>query len=249
MNWSTWSKASELRYRFPPMPARIASAQRLLSALFARCERPYVAYSGGKDSQVVLDLAIRLKPDVAVVWHDEDWLLPGTAEFVEGVEQRYGIHILRVRERFAADEFHAAYGVWPRCAHPRPVDFEADRWPEIVAHYGFDGVALGLRSEESAGRYFALKTPLRLTRKDGLWHCSPLHDWTAADVWAYLCGRDCPCHHVYETMIDAGIAPEFARVGPLTATRVYGYGLLDTLKRLWPETWNAFAAENPCVLS
>ncbi len=248
MKYMIWYQASALRWRFPPINARMYSARKLIRQFLGRCERPYVAYSGGKDSQVLLDICLSERADVAVVWHDEDWVLPGTTEVVEATERRYGIRIIRVRERHSADEFQAAYGVWPHCAHPRPVDFEADTWKEIVAHYGFDGVLMGLRADESAGRYFALKKPLRLAKKDGLWHCSPLHDWDTETIWAYLVGNNLPLHSAYAAMIDAGIEPEHARVGPLTAVRVYQYGALEAIKRLWPDTWNAFVNDNPCVL-
>lgn len=247
MKYAQWYQASELLWRLPPMRARAFSALRLIRAFLDRCEHPYIAYSAGKDSQALLDLALHVQPGLTVVFHDEDWLPPGTIEQVQATEAHYGIRITRVRERHSADEFFAQYGQWPHCSQPRAVDFEADTWKEIVQHFGFDGVLMGLRSDESVGRYFALKRPLRLTQKDGLWHGSPLYDWTTEQVWAYLAGNNLPIHSAYAQMLDAGIEPYHARIGPLTATRVYNYGALDTVKRLWPSLWNAFAADNPCV--
>jgi 3'-phosphoadenosine 5'-phosphosulfate sulfotransferase (PAPS reductase)/FAD synthetase len=246
MDYDTLMAMSKLHWRLPPMRARVNSAQRLVRALLRRTERPYVAYSGGKDSQCLVDIVLRIRPEVQVVFHDEDWLPPGTLEVVEATEKHYGIHILRVRERRSADEFFAEFGTWPTCSNPRPVDFEADTWGEIVGHYGFDGVAMGLRAEESTGRRFALRKPLRKTQ-DGLWHCSPLHDWSAPEVFAYLVGNELPIHPAYAQMINAGMPIERARIGPLTAVRVYQYGLLETTRHLWPELWNAFVTDNPVV--
>jgi phosphoadenosine phosphosulfate reductase len=246
-NYQLWTEASALRWKLPPMRARTYSALRLIRACLSRCQNPYVAFSTGKDSQVVLDLALSIKPDLPVVFHDEDWVLPGTIEQVAATEAHYGIRILRVRERRAADEFYAQYGVWPQVSQPRGVDFEADTWKEIVRHYGFDGVLIGLRADESVRRFFSLKRPLRLVENDGLWHGSPLFDWTTEQVWSYLVGNHAPVHPAYREMIDAGVEPRFARVGPLTAVRVYQYGSLEIVKRLYPSLWNAFVAENPCV--
>jgi 3'-phosphoadenosine 5'-phosphosulfate sulfotransferase (PAPS reductase)/FAD synthetase len=194
-----------------------------------------------------MDIALRIRPDIQIVWHDEDWVLPGTAENIEGVETFYGINIIRVRERFSADEFFKEFGRWPICLSPRSVDFEADHWFEIVRHYGWDGAVIALRSDESTQRYFALKRPLRWNKSREEWRVSPVHDWSVEDIWAYILGRKLPYHPAYEKMIDAGIEPKFARIGPLTAVRVYDYGILTAFKQLWPETWNRFVEENPCV--
>ena len=49
--------------------------------------------------------------------------------------------------------------------------------------------------------------------------------------------------------LDTGAIVNTPAGGHLTAVRVYQYGMLETLKRLWPNTWNAFTQDNPCVLS
>ena len=247
MRWSVWYKTARLRWRLSPMRARVLSARRLLRAFFARVSHPYVAFSGGKDSLVVLDLALQLSPTVQVVWSDEDWLPPGTAEFIETIEGHYGIRIIRARERHGAKEFHALYGVWPVCSAPRPVDFEADTWGEVMEHFGFGGVILGLRRGESAGRHFALRRPLRQCKGDGLWHVAPIYDWSCDEVWSYIAGNDLPVHPAYREMIEAGVEPEHARIGPLTAVRVYQYGMLAFVKQQWPDLWNRFRADNPMV--
>lgn len=229
---------------------RITEAQQVLRKWLQQCKTPYVAYSGGKDSQVVVDLILHVDRSVKVVWHDEGWILPGTVEVVQATEAFYGISIIRVHERQSADEFFAEFGIWPRCSQRRPVDFEADHWSEIVEHFGFDGVAMGLRMDESSHRYLSLrKTSLRKTHYDNLWHVYPIRSWTWQDVWSYILANNLPYHPGYQRMIEAGVPPEQARVGPLTANRVYAFGILATLKYLWPETWNAFVAENPEVQS
>jgi 3'-phosphoadenosine 5'-phosphosulfate sulfotransferase (PAPS reductase)/FAD synthetase len=221
MNWDTFARAMTLRYRMPGMKYRVRDANRILMAFLKRSVKPYVSFSAGKDSLVALDMALALRPDIAVVWHDEDWLPPGTVESVEAAEQFYGIRILRVRERHAADEWYARYGQWPHCSQPRVVDFEADTWPEIEDHYGFDGAIIALRGDESKARSLALRYPLRWHKTMGAWRVSPVHDWTYMDVWSYILGRRLPFHPAYRQMIEAGVEPAHARIGPLTATRVY----------------------------
>lgn len=249
MNWNTVEQAARLHYRLPIMRRRIRDAERILAAFLKRAQRPYLAYSAGKDSLAALDLTLRLHPTIDVVWHDEDWVLPGTVENIEAVERFYKIRIIRVRERFAADEFFATFGQWPVCLHPRPVDYEADAWTDITARYGWDGAIIALRSDESRNRRFALKHPLRFHQGRREWRVSPVHDWNVQDVWAYIMGNRLPYHAAYPQLIDAGVDPRHARIGPLTASRVYQFGALTGIRRLWPELWNAFVTENPCVQS
>lgn len=249
MTFDTFAAASRLRYRLPLMQRRLRDARRITTAFLRRSANPYVSYSTGKDSLVALDLALAVRSDVQIVWHDENWVYPGTLENIEDVERHYAIHVTRVRERFADDEFYERFGVWPVCRAPRPVDFEADTWREIQDYYGWDGAIIALRKDESPTRDLALRNPLRWHRGRGEWRVSPVHDWSFEDVWAYILGKRLPYHAAYEKLIDFGVEPKFARIGPFTAVRVYSYGILTPIKRLWPDEWNRFVAENPCVQS
>jgi phosphoadenosine phosphosulfate reductase len=232
------------------MKRRQITAQRLILAFLSKCQKPYIAFSGGKDSLVVLDLVLRENEEVAVVWSDEHWIMPGTLKLLSAIEKHYDIRITRAREACGDREFYTLFQQYPTRPQLREVDYEAEHWKRIVDHFGFDGVILGLRAQESWSRYYNLEKrgePLRRNKGDGLWHVSPIHDWSTEEVWAYIAGNDLPIHQAYVDMIDAGVEPEYARVGPLTAVRVYQYGILETVKRLWPGLWNEFVAANPCV--
>lgn len=231
---------------------KVEGALEIMSDFFDRVQLGgYVAYSTGKDSQVVLDLAHQLRRPFMVIWHDEDWVLPGTIETLNDSEQLYQRTFTRVRERHAADEFFAQYGTFPHCSNPRSVDFEADTWAEIMQHYKLDGVALGMRKDESVARRMSLSINgnLRLGKKDQMWHVNPLANWKTDDVFAYLISRRLPLHPAYRAQIEAGVPLDRARVGPLTAVRVYEYGAMATLKRLYPDTWTAYVHDNPMCAS
>lgn len=249
MKWDVFRKTMELQYKLPAMKYKMATAQRILMAFLKRTSKPYVAFSTGKDSLVALDLVLSMRPDIDIVFHDEDWVIPGTIENLEAIELYYDKHIIRVRERYAADEFKKEYGQWPICWQPRAVNFEADHWDEIVSHYGWDGAIIALRSEESTQRAFTLRRPLRWNKTAEEWRVSPTHDWNYRDVWAYIIGKRLLYHPAYEKLIDSGVEPKFARIGPLTAVRVYQYGVLSKVKYLWPDCWNRFTEQNPCVSS
>lgn len=246
MDWVTFEATALLHAQLPRLTRRIQTAQDKLRSFFVLSDHPYIAYSGGKDSQVVLDIALSMESDCTVVWSDEGWIVPGTLAVLRDTEERYNISIVRARERYGAKEFYAQYGCWPQCETSREVDYVADTWSEVIAYFAFDGVALGLRRDESVTRLFSLKTPLQ-SHSDGLYHVNPLANWSLWDVWAYILSRHLPYHTAYSLMINCGVSPQYARVGPLTAVRVYQFGLLATVKRLWPDLWNEYVSQNPCV--
>lgn len=245
--WKTFERTERLRYRLPRMGHKIQDAERILKAFFRRSKTPAVSFSGGKDSLVALDLALALHPHLRIVWHDEGWYPPGTEEAMSAIEAYYGVHVIRVHRWPLSGHWMRKYGQEVVCTHLKPAEYDGYSWREIYAHYGLDGAIVAMRCEESTVRRFALKRPLRWHKGQRVWRVSPIHDWTYHDVWAYILGKRLPYHPAYEKMIDGGVEPKHARIGPLSAERVYQYGALATLKRLWPDTWNRFVSENPCV--
>lgn len=247
-NYEAWLHESKMRYHFPPMKARQISARKLIRTLLKHAANPYLAFSGGKDSGVILDLALAIKPDIPIVFFDDLWNMPGTERHLRAVEMYYGISILRIRHRDTGIEFKQTFGQAVYHSDPPTVDYVFDDLQTMVSEMGWDGVLLGLRSEESAGRFFALKRPLRNVKYDGIWHCNPIHDWSYREVWAYLSGKRIPEHPAYGALINYGVSVQYARIGPLTAIRSWPYGGLETLRRLWPETYNEFLRDNPCII-
>jgi len=141
---------------------KIDAAKKMLLDFFSTVEKPYCAISGGKDSLVSLDLAMSVAPGTFdVCWGDEDFNMPGTREQISAIEHHYAIKVTRIRVRHGAREFRDMFGCYPACENPHPVDFEADTGKEVTAHFGWDGVILGLRSEESRQRRYAMTNPLR----------------------------------------------------------------------------------------
>lgn len=245
--WDIFRKTMLIRAKMQPLTHRVHQAQDAIRRFLAQCATPYVAVSGGKDSAVALDLVRSVDPSVPVVWSDEEWILPGTVEAIDALEAHYDAKVWRLRERYGAKHFFKEFGVWPASVKARPVDYEAETWGEVMAHFGYTGVVLGLRRDESAGRRLGLYADVYQLAKNGFWKCVPLRRWKTEDVWAYIFSRELPYHSAYEAMINAGVHPDYARVGPLTAAHVYQYGMLSQIRRLWPDAWREFSEANPCV--
>lgn len=210
----------------------------------------YVAFSGGKDSTVLLDLVLEAAPDTPVLWGDDGWDYPETLQFLADTEEHYGFKLTRIRNRGNIAGFAAWAGTetWDG-ANPGPWDYQCisfDDHSRLIHALGYRGVFLGLRQEESAIRRITLRQrgTLYFAQREGIWHCCPLAHWRVEDVWAYILSRELAYNLIYDRLDALGVEPRYQRVGPLIA---WGADCYATLKRGWPELYNRFAAEFPQV--
>jgi phosphoadenosine phosphosulfate reductase len=82
----------------------------------------YVAFSGGKDSLVVLHLTLAVEPDVPVVFFDSGLEFPETYRYLEVLRERLGLQLHGIRARHTTLDVLAASGAWDHTAasHPTP---------------------------------------------------------------------------------------------------------------------------------
>ena len=88
---------------FDIMPLETAKDEGKRVLLSTKIDRFIASFSGGKDSQVVLDLCTRAIPptDFEVIYSDTGYELPSSLELYDDVQQYYN-------ERFPALKFHTA---------------------------------------------------------------------------------------------------------------------------------------------
>ena len=161
--------------------------QIIRNALTAFPQESYVAYSGGKDSTVMLDMVLKQDPDVMVMNVDY-----GKAIMPRDIQQeiianarQIGAKNLRIypiktkRTGTGAHFYRILFGVMQK---------------ELIQR-GVRLAFVGLRSAESVIR--RLKTQNGGYKWNGsLTECYPLHHLKTRDVWAYIVSNGLPyCSH------------------------------------------------------
>lgn len=92
----------------------IADAAMKCEAMFASHDRAMISISGGADSDAMLDLSERVRTespiDIAYVWFDTGLEYRATTRHLEYLEERYDIHIERIRAEKTVPVCCAEYG-------------------------------------------------------------------------------------------------------------------------------------------
>lgn len=215
----------------------LAIVQRALST----SRHPYVAFSGGKDSLAVTALVHLIDPNVELLWSDDELEYPESVEYMTRLQHVAG-------PQFTVTLGHARHAGWfdpwrdrPYFREPLPgslnIEMDVD---EYQAMQGYDLTFLGLRRFESGRRndhrtaWLLTAGPTYRTAKGVPMKCSPIHDWTADDVWALISGANLPYNKAYDVMDSIRLHRNRQRVGPLPLTprSVLDEGWPDLLERL-----------------
>lgn len=155
----------------------------------------YVAFSGGKDSVVTLDLVQKTLPhnEFKVLFGDTGMEFPDTYETVNFIEnwcKKENISFIRAKSKYQPCETWAKFGPpatvnrWCCSVHKTAPQILALR--KITGIHNFTGMAfIGVRASESLARsgydYISIGE-----KHKGQWSCNPILEWNSAELYAYI---------------------------------------------------------------
>ena len=148
-----------------------------------------LAVASSVQDAVLIDLAVKVDPDIEVVFVDTGEHFPETLETLERVRRRYSLNLKVVRVPTPPVRFPIADPV-NCCTEAKVAALEA----------GLEGKAAwmsGLRRAESPSRATA---PILARDRRGLVKINPLIHWTDADIARYIADHDV----IYNPLLDQG---------------------------------------------
>lgn len=229
-----------LHFDSPAFQAKLVSALALTSAALAEARRPYVAVSGGKDSTAVMGLALRVRPEIALMWSDDELEMPETVAWFTMLRELAGDQLTIITGWARHAGWFDPWRERPFWRDPLPgmIPWAGDN-DDYMRAQGHDLVLTGLRGgrrdAESHKRQAWLVSVYGGTgaatyaTASGSRRACPIWDWTADDVWALIAGWRLPANAAYDRMEEAGIDARRQRVGPLPLVP------RATLEACWPE--------------
>lgn len=198
------------------MNTRIDSALALL-AKAARIQPAAFSTSFGAEDMVLLDLIRRHELPISIFTLDTGRLPEETYRLMQDVEERYGQCVsayfpdAQAVQRLVATNgingFYTSVDKRKACCAVRKTE------PLARALAGKRAWVTGMRASQSVTR--AQLAPHERDAAIGIEKFNPLHDWTEAEVWAYVRAEGVPYNELHERFYPSiGCAPCTRAISP-----------------------------------
>lgn len=253
------------------------SAIDRIADLYATGDEVVVSFSAGKDSGVLVELAVMAaemagRLPVNVVMRDEEIMLPGTFEYAERVAARPEINFHWIYAcQPIINMFNRVQPYWwvfdpelpPEKWVRRPPSFayrtpnlaiddvvSPQRFPHKPGHKIWN--LIGLRVDESINRKRGLfSSGGYLTKgeaRPGVWNARPIYDWTGDDIWKAIFDNQWDFNSAYTVMHRMGINRKALRIAPPTMLAA-GAPILEIAAKAWPDWFSKVCERLPGVRS
>jgi len=196
-----------------------AESIHILREVVAECANPVMLYSIGKDSSVMLHLALQAfypaRPPFRLLHIDTTWKFREMIAFRDQIVKKLGLELL-----VHTNPDGLAQGIGPfshgSAIHTDVMKTQALR--QALDHYGFDAAFGGARRDEEKSRAKERIISFRSEhhrwdpkrQRPELWRCYntrirkgeslrvfPLSNWTELDIWQYIHQQDIPIVPLY----------------------------------------------------
>jgi len=169
---------------------RIDNAKDIVKKSLKKYNKSYVAFSGGKDSTVMLHMIIEQQKDIMVLhWDYGKYYMPRVYfnEIMENAK-KIGVENLRVETSELYDKLKR------KATNVIGMDLIKGLIPRLIKE-GYDCCFVGLRKEESIKRRLRITSGRSLTEMKEVF---PIRDLTWLDVWGYIVENGIPYISYYD---------------------------------------------------
>lgn len=187
-----------------------------------------LACSFGKDSMVVLDLALKQKPNILVAWNNTLIEYPETVKFAKKIVDDWGLNFIENRPFVTFWDIVDEFG-FPTPNNRKCCDF-LKLYPIRFLYNELEikATMTGLRRDESR-----LRQNLPLEGEDsqlkGIYRYNPIVNFTEMDIWDYHIEYNLPMNNVYMKGLK--------RTGCLYCTVGASFGALKLVQNNYPRRW------------
>lgn len=196
-----------------------AESIHIMREVAAQCEKPVMLYAAGKDSTVMLHLAMKAfypaKPPFPLLHVDTTWKFHEIIEFRDETANRLGLKLItHINEEGVADNINP---FTTGSAHHTEI-MKTDALKQALDKHGFDAALGGARRDEETSRakerIFSFRNAQHRwdpkNQRPELWHTYnarinrgesmrvfPLANWTELDIWQYIRDESIPVASLY----------------------------------------------------
>ncbi len=206
-------------YELTHLQALEAEAIHIIREVAAEFERPVMLFSGGKDSAVMLHLAVKAfapaRLPFPVMHVDTGHNFPEVIEFRDRRVAELGARLVVASVQDAIDAGKVAEETGPRASRNR---IQTVPLLEAIESHGFDAVFGGARRDEEKARakerVFSFRDDFGQwdpkNQRPELWNLYngrhrkgehirvfPLSNWTELDIWQYVAAEDVELPSIY----------------------------------------------------
>jgi len=194
-----------------------ATPEQILAFAFETYPKIAISTAFGVEGCALVDMAVKLRPDVPVFTVDTDYLFAETLALRDRLVEKYKLNLKVLRPLITIEEQTQRHGLNLYQSNPDQCCAIRKVEPAQRAIEGLDAWITGLRRDQSESRA-AIQILERYDHADGQPYVkvNPLANWTRKDTWRYVMANGVP----YNELLDRG----YKSVGCWPCTRPVGEG-------------------------